>query len=55
MKYLTLRDYYLADEEYIGTSITGLIDDLKRYKMFITQHKKEEYQEFIDKISIVGD
>ncbi|MGG4264034.1 hypothetical protein [Peribacillus simplex] len=52
--YLELRklsDYYLSDEEYIGTSIMGLIDDLKRYKMFITQHKKAEYQEFIDKIS----
>jgi hypothetical protein len=64
--YLELRkisEYYRSDEEYEGQALIELINDLKRYKMFISENKQGEYQEFINEISnpsirkviIVGD
>jgi len=46
-----LSEYYRTDEEYIGSSLVDLIEDLKKYKMFISKNKQVGYQEFIDKIS----
>ncbi|MEH7613541.1 hypothetical protein [Gottfriedia acidiceleris] len=46
-----MSEYYRTDEEYIGSSLIDLIEDLKKYKMFISKNKQVEYQEFIDKIS----
>ncbi|SMQ81062.1 hypothetical protein SAMN05444673_4115 [Bacillus sp. OV166] len=64
--YLELRkisEYYRSDEEYEGQALIELINDLKRYQMFISENKQREYQEFITEIShpsirkvfIVGD
>ncbi|MGF6949037.1 hypothetical protein QF028_001542 [Neobacillus sp. B4I6] len=58
-----ISEYYRSDEEYEGQTLIELINDLKRYKMFISENKQEEYQEFINeishpfihKINIVGD
>ncbi|KDE48586.1 hypothetical protein [Geobacillus sp. CAMR5420] len=47
----TLSDFYASDETFSGERLKNLITDLNNYKMFISHNKRNEYQEFIDKIS----
>jgi hypothetical protein len=46
-----LSKYYSPAVQYKGPPIMRLIDELKRYKMFIVEYKLDEYQALIDKIS----
>ncbi|AGK56142.1 hypothetical protein [Bacillus sp. 1NLA3E] len=52
--YLELRklcDYYLTDETFSGEKLRKLITDLNQYQRNIPNHKKNDFQEFISKIS----
>ncbi|OEH91123.1 hypothetical protein [Bacillus solimangrovi] len=52
--YLELRklsDYYLTDETFSGDKLRQLISNLNNYRSNIPNHKQNDYQEFIVKIS----
>ncbi|MEH6941426.1 hypothetical protein [Bacillus sp. JJ722] len=52
--YLELRklsDFYLTDETFSGDNLRKLITDLYQYQNNLLNHKQNEYQEVIGKIS----